>query len=60
MRFSTWWPTLVVVVLVTVTDLHRRQIPKWSAVPFVLASIVAFDFLFHGTDIGPPVPGHKP
>lgn len=35
-----WWPTLVVLVIATVTDIRSRRIPNWLVFPFMLAGLV--------------------
>jgi len=37
MYSAAWWPTLIVVAVATVTDLRRRRIPNWLALPFLIA-----------------------
>jgi prepilin peptidase CpaA len=36
MHSFAWWPTLIVVVIATVTDLRTRRIPNWLVLPFLL------------------------
>jgi prepilin peptidase CpaA len=40
MRSFAWWPTLIVLVVATFTDLRSRRIPNWLVFPFMLAGIV--------------------
>ncbi len=40
MHSFAWWPTLIVLVVATFTDLRSRRIPNWLALPFLLAGIV--------------------
>jgi prepilin peptidase CpaA len=35
-----WWPTLIVLCVATITDLHSRRIPNWLVFPYWLAGIV--------------------
>jgi prepilin peptidase CpaA len=35
-----WWPTLIVLVVATFTDLRSRRIPNWLVLPFLLAGIL--------------------
>jgi prepilin peptidase CpaA len=39
-HWLAWWPTVIVVVVATVTDLRSRRIPNWLVLPFLLAGIV--------------------
>lgn len=41
------WPTLVVLVVATFTDLRSRRIPNWLVLPFLLAGLVVSGWL-HG------------
>jgi prepilin peptidase CpaA len=47
MHSIAWWPTLIAVIIATVSDLRRRRIPNWLAVPFLLAGIIV-SALTHG------------
>lgn len=47
MHSFAWWPTLVVVVVATVTDLRSRRIPNWLVLPFLGAGILVSGWL-HG------------
>lgn len=40
MHSLAWWPTLLAVVVATVSDLATRRIPNWLVFPFLLAGIV--------------------
>jgi prepilin peptidase CpaA len=40
MHSFAWWPTLIVLVVATFTDLRSRRIPNWLVLPFLLAGIV--------------------
>jgi prepilin peptidase CpaA len=40
MHWFAWWPTLIVLVVATFTDLRNRRIPNWLVLPFLLAGIV--------------------
>lgn len=42
-----WLPTLIVLVLATVTDLRSRRIPNWLVLPFLAAGIIVSSWL-HG------------
>lgn len=37
MHSFAWWPTLVVVLIATATDLRWRRIPNWLVLPFLIA-----------------------
>jgi prepilin peptidase CpaA len=40
MHLFAWWPTLIVLVVATFTDLRSRRIPNWLVFPFLLAGIL--------------------
>jgi prepilin peptidase CpaA len=40
MHSIAWWPTLVVVVIATISDLRSRRIPNWLVAPFLLAGMI--------------------
>ena len=40
MHSIAWWPTVVVVVIATATDLRSRRIPNWLVLPFLVAGVV--------------------
>jgi prepilin peptidase CpaA len=40
MHSIAWWPSVIVLVIATVTDLRSRRIPNWLVLPFLLAGIV--------------------
>jgi prepilin peptidase CpaA len=42
-----WWPTCIVVVVATLSDLRSRRIPNWLVLPFLLAGIIVQGW-FHG------------
>jgi len=52
-----WWPTLIVVVLASITDLWRRRIPNWLVLPFLVAGLVASGWLHGRTGIGQSLAG---
>jgi len=37
MHSIAWWPTLLVVLIATITDVRSRRIPNWLVAPFLLA-----------------------
>lgn len=39
MHSIAWWPTLIVLVVATFTDLRSRKIPNWLVLPFLAAGI---------------------
>jgi prepilin peptidase CpaA len=41
MHSIAWWPTLIVLVLVSITDLRSRTIPNWVVLPFLVAGLGA-------------------
>ncbi|MGH9598302.1 MAG: A24 family peptidase [Terracidiphilus sp.] len=47
MHSIAWWPTVVVVLMATFTDLRSRRIPNWLVLPFLVAGI-AVSVWFHG------------
>jgi prepilin peptidase CpaA len=40
MHSIAWWPTLIALVLATISDLRSRRIPNWLVFPFLLAGMV--------------------
>ena len=50
MHSIAWWPTLIVLMVATFTDLRSHRIPNWLVFPFLLAGI-AVSFLPHGIGI---------
>jgi prepilin peptidase CpaA len=45
MHSFAWWPTLIVLVIVTFTDLRSRRIPNWVVLPFLVVGVVASGWL---------------
>jgi prepilin peptidase CpaA len=45
-----WWPTLVAVLIATVTDLRSRRIPNWLVFPFLITGFAVSGWLngWHG------------
>jgi len=45
-----WWPTLAVLVVATITDIHSRRIPNWLVFPFLLSGLVVSTWVagWHG------------
>jgi len=44
MHSFAWWPTVVVVVIATITDLRSRRIPNWLVLPFLVLGLGASGF----------------
>jgi prepilin peptidase CpaA len=40
MESIAWWPTVILVVIATVSDIRSRKIPNWLVVPFLSAGLV--------------------
>jgi len=57
MHSFAWWPTLVVVVVATITDLRSRRIPNWLVFPFWLAGIVVQGAMFGWHGMGQSLAG---
>lgn len=47
MHSIAWWPTLIVLVIATFTDLRSRRIPNWLVFPFMIVGIAVSGW-FHG------------
>jgi prepilin peptidase CpaA len=47
MHALAWWPTLLAVLIATVSDLRSRRIPNWLVFPFLLSG-VAVSAITHG------------
>lgn len=47
MHSLAWWPTFVVLIVATFTDLRSRRIPNWLVVPFMIGGLVVPAW-FHG------------
>lgn len=39
MHSIAWWPTLIVLLIATVSDIRSRRIPNWLVFPFLVAGI---------------------
>lgn len=48
MNSVAWWPTLIVLAVVTWTDLRSRRVPNVVVLPYLMAGVVASTWL-HGT-----------
>lgn len=40
MHTWAWWPTSVVVVAATITDVRSRRIPNWLVLPFMVLGLI--------------------
>lgn len=40
MHAWAWWPTMVVVIVATITDLRSRRIPNWLVFPFLALGLM--------------------
>ena len=47
MHSIAWWPTVIVVLVATVTDLRSRRIPNWLVLPFLVAGFCVSGWM-HG------------
>jgi prepilin peptidase CpaA len=56
LHWFAWWPTLIVVVMATITDLRSRRVPNWLVLPFLLAGFVVspwrYDWNVRGQGFG--------
>jgi prepilin peptidase CpaA len=52
MHTIAWWPTVAVVSVATVTDLHSRRIPNWLVLPFLVVGVIVSAWLhgWHGLE----------
>lgn len=57
MHSIAWWPTVIVLVIATFTDLRSRRIPNWLVFPFMVAGLVVSGWLRGWTGIGHSVAG---
>lgn len=57
MHSIAWWPTLVVLIIVTFTDLRSRRIPNWVVLPFLVAGLVVSGWMHGWSGIGHSVAG---
>lgn len=39
MHSIAWWPTVIVLIVATITDLRSRRIPNWLVLPFMAAGV---------------------
>lgn len=52
-----WWPTVAVVAMATVTDLHSRRIPNWLSLPFLGLGIAVSTWLHGWLGLGQSLSG---
>lgn len=52
MHSIAWWPTLIVLVIATFTDLRSRRIPNWLNFPFMIAGVAVSGWLHGWSGIG--------
>lgn len=45
MHSFAWWPTLIVVLIATATDLRSRRVPNWLVFPFLIAGFAVSTWL---------------
>lgn len=57
MHSVAWWPTLILLVLVSITDLRSRRIPNWLVLPFLGAGLVVSGWLHGWQGIGKSLAG---
>ena len=51
MHWLAWWPTMLVLLAATVTDLRSRRIPNWLVLPFLAAGIVISPWRIDWTEV---------
>ncbi|MDQ1452011.1 MAG: prepilin peptidase CpaA, partial [Acidobacteriaceae bacterium] len=57
MHTIAWWPTLIVLAIVTFTDLRSRRIPNWVVLPFLVAGVVVSGWMHGWSGMGQSVAG---
>lgn len=57
MHSVAWWPTVIVAVLATITDLRSRRIPNWLSLPFLAAGLAVSGWLYGWHGIGQSLAG---
>jgi prepilin peptidase CpaA len=45
MHSIAWWPTVLVMIVATITDLWSRRIPNWLVVPFLVIGVAVGGYL---------------
>jgi len=57
MHSTAWWPTLIVLVIATFTDLRSRRIPNWLVFPFMIAGMAVSGWLHGWNGLGHSLAG---
>jgi len=57
MHFAVFWPTVVTVLIASITDVGSRRIPNWLVGPSFLAALVAAAVTHGGVGLGRSVEG---
>jgi prepilin peptidase CpaA len=57
MQSIAWWPTLIVLVIATFTDLRSRRIPNWLVFPFMVAGVAVSGWLHGWSGVGHSLAG---
>ena len=57
MHSTAWWPTLIVLVIATFTDLRSRSIPNWLVFPFMIAGMAVSGWLHGWNGLGHSLAG---
>lgn len=57
MHALAWWPTLIAVLIATISDLRNRRIPNWLVLPFLLGGLAVSGITHGWTGLGHSVLG---
>ena len=57
MHSIAWWPTLIVLLVATFTDLRSRRIPNWLVFPFMIAGMAVSGWLHGWSGVGHSLAG---
>ena len=57
MHSFAWWPMLILLILVSITDLRSRRIPNWLVFPFLGAGLIVSAWLHGREGIGQSLTG---
>ncbi len=57
MHSLAWWPTLIALLIATVSDLRSRRIPNWLVVPFLVSGLVVSTVMHGWSGLGQSVSG---
>jgi prepilin peptidase CpaA len=57
MHSFAWWPTFVVLIIATFTDLRSRRIPNWLVLPFLVAGLIVPAWLHGWSGFGQSMEG---